>query len=143
MGKTSKVVVCGAKKCGKTSILEQAIYGAVGPFNPTLEDIYVANVDTDRGTRERLRFIDTEGLDEERVKEVPRHLLAIADGFLIVYSIDEDWYPMDCFVRLSVDDKFMGSGWFNFGPDYAECETNSVLDGRVTQRIDLNIPLRY
>ena len=30
MGKTSKVVVCGAKKCGKTSILEQAIYGTVG-----------------------------------------------------------------------------------------------------------------
>ena len=30
MGKTSKVVVCGAKKCGKTSILEQAINGNVG-----------------------------------------------------------------------------------------------------------------
>ena len=90
MGKTSKVVVCGAKKSGKTSILEQAIYGAVGPFNPTLEDIYVANVDTDRGTRERIRFIDTEGLDEERVKEIPRHLLSVADGFLIVYSIDDE-----------------------------------------------------
>ena len=30
MGKTSKVVVCGAKKCGKTSILEQAINGNFG-----------------------------------------------------------------------------------------------------------------
>ena len=30
MGKTSKVIVCGAKKSGKTSILEQAIYGNVG-----------------------------------------------------------------------------------------------------------------
>lgn len=30
MGKTSKVIVCGAKKCGKTTILEQAIYGQVG-----------------------------------------------------------------------------------------------------------------
>jgi len=54
----------------------------------------------------------------------------------ITYSIDEDWYPMDCFVRLSVDDKFMGSGWFRFGPDFAECETNSLLDGRVSQRME-------
>ena len=56
----------------------------------------------------------------------------------ITYSIDEDWYPMDCFVRLSVDDKFMGSGWFRFGPDFAECETNSLLDGRVSQRMETN-----
>ncbi|MBT77241.1 MAG: hypothetical protein CL798_03500 [Chromatiales bacterium] len=54
----------------------------------------------------------------------------------ITYSIDENWYPMDCFVRLSVDDKFMGSGWFRFGPDFAECETNSLLDGRVSQRME-------
>ena len=30
MGKTSKVVVCGTKKCGKTSILEQLIYEKLG-----------------------------------------------------------------------------------------------------------------
>ena len=30
MGKTSKVVVCGTNNCGKTSILEQVIYGKVG-----------------------------------------------------------------------------------------------------------------
>jgi hypothetical protein len=56
----------------------------------------------------------------------------------ITYSIDEDWYPMDCFVRLSVNDKFMGSGWFRFGADFAECETNSLLDGRVSQRMATN-----
>ena len=33
MGKTSKVVVCGTKKCGKTSLLEQIIYGKVGVSN--------------------------------------------------------------------------------------------------------------
>ena len=90
MGKTSKVVVCGAKKCGKTSILEQAIYGAVGPFPSTLEDIYVANVDTDRGTREKIRFIDTEGFDDDQIKEIPKHLFALADGFIIVYSIEDE-----------------------------------------------------
>jgi hypothetical protein len=54
----------------------------------------------------------------------------------ITYSLDEDWYPTDCFVRIGVDDKFMGSGWFRFGADFAECETFTALDGRVTQRMD-------
>ncbi|XP_059088667.1 NF-kappa-B inhibitor-interacting Ras-like protein 2 [Tigriopus californicus] len=90
MGKTSKVIVCGAKKCGKTTILEQAIYGQVGPFPTTLEDIYVANVDTDRGTREKIRFIDTQGVDDGTVKEVPRHWHAIADAFVLVFAIDDE-----------------------------------------------------
>ena len=60
------------------------------PFSPTIEDIYIANVDTDRGTRERIRFVDTEGIDDDRVKEIPRHLLTIADGFVIVYAIDDE-----------------------------------------------------
>jgi GTPase SAR1 family protein len=30
MGKISKVVICGTKKSGKTSLLEQAIYGKLG-----------------------------------------------------------------------------------------------------------------
>ncbi|CAB4068131.1 TADA2A [Lepeophtheirus salmonis] len=59
MGKISKVIVCGAKKSGKTSILEQAIYGNVGPFPSTIEDIYVANVECDRGSKETIRFYDT------------------------------------------------------------------------------------
>ncbi len=60
----------------------------------------------------------------------------------ITYSIDADWYPLDCFVRLTVDDRFMGSGWFRFGPDFAECETNTSLDGRVSQRMETNGRLR-
>jgi len=54
----------------------------------------------------------------------------------IVYSLDEHWLPTDCFVRLTVNDRFMGSGWFRFGPDFAECETYTALDGRVTQRME-------
>ena len=56
----------------------------------------------------------------------------------ITYSLDEDWYPTDCFVRIAVNDRFMGSGWFRFGADYAECETYTALDGRVTQRMETN-----
>lgn len=66
MGKTSKVVVCGMKGVGKTAILEQLIYGNVNLkscFYPTIEDIYVANIETDRGTKERVCFYDTAGLE--------------------------------------------------------------------------------
>jgi hypothetical protein len=54
----------------------------------------------------------------------------------ITYSLDENWFPMDCFVRLAVNDRFMGSGWFRFGADFAECETWTAIEGRVTQRME-------
>ena len=60
----------------------------------------------------------------------------------IVYSVDRDWMPKDCFVRISVGDRFMGTGWFRFHLQYAECETYTALEGRVSQRMDLARPLR-
>ena len=60
----------------------------------------------------------------------------------ITYSSDENWMPTDCFVRISVDDKFMGSGWFNFTEDYAECETTTVLEGRISQKMSTNERLK-
>ena len=53
----------------------------------------------------------------------------------ITYSLDENWLPTDCFVRISVDDQFMGSGWFNFTDGCAECETTTALEGRVSQKM--------
>lgn len=88
MVRTQKVVVCGARGCGKTSVLEKLIYGNNGPFSATLEDVYVANIETERGIKERVRFYDTAGLDGQ-TKEVPRHLLQAADGFVIVYSVED------------------------------------------------------
>jgi len=89
MGKTQRVVVCGAKGSGKTSIIEKVIYNKDGPFPRTLEDVYVANIESDRGIREQLRFYDTAGLDHIN-KEIHRHLLCAADGFIIVYSVDDE-----------------------------------------------------
>jgi hypothetical protein len=60
----------------------------------------------------------------------------------ITYSLDENWYPTDCFVRLSVNDRFMGTGWFRFGPDYGECESWTALEGRVSQRMETKGRLR-
>ncbi len=59
----------------------------------------------------------------------------------ISYSLDAGWQPTDCFVRLSVGDRFMGSGWFRFHPAYAECESWTALEGRITQRMELARPL--
>ncbi|CAI9607998.1 unnamed protein product [Staurois parvus] len=62
MGKGSRVVICGLATVGKTAILEQVIYGnhIVGQeHSDTLEDVYVASVETERGVREQLRIYDT------------------------------------------------------------------------------------
>lgn len=55
----------------------------------------------------------------------------------IVYSLDENDRPMDCFVRLTVGDKFMGSGLFIIGEDTVECESYGPSIGRISQRMPI------
>ncbi|XP_049880408.1 NF-kappa-B inhibitor-interacting Ras-like protein isoform X4 [Pectinophora gossypiella] len=102
MGKTSKVVICGMKGVGKTAVLEQLIYGNVNQkscFYPTIEDIYVANIETDRGTKERVCFYDTAGLEPPLSgppqsptmqltanQVLQRHYIGFAEGFVMVYD---------------------------------------------------------
>lgn len=62
----------------------------------TLEDIYIGSVETDRGTREQVRFYDTRGLRDGQ--EFPRHYFSFADGFVLVYSIDSK----DSFKRMEI-----------------------------------------
>nr|XP_010302274.1 PREDICTED: NF-kappa-B inhibitor-interacting Ras-like protein 2 isoform X2 [Balearica regulorum gibbericeps] len=60
MGKSCKVVVCGQASVGKTSILEQLLYGnhVVGSeMIETQEDIYVGSIETDRGVREQVTIV--------------------------------------------------------------------------------------
>ncbi|TRZ03215.1 hypothetical protein DNTS_014397, partial [Danionella cerebrum] len=52
----------------------------------TQEDIYVASVETERGVREQLRLYDTRGLHEGL--DLPKHFFSVADGFVLVYSVD-------------------------------------------------------
>ena len=49
---------------------------------------------------------------------------------------NSDSSPIDCSVRLTVGNKFEGSGWMRFGDHYAECETFNHRDGRISQRIE-------
>ena len=55
----------------------------------------------------------------------------------------EDPAPLDCSVRLTVGDRFEGSGWMRFSSSLAECETINQRDGRITQRIELEQPVRW
>ncbi len=59
----------------------------------------------------------------------------------IVYSLDEHGKPMDCHVRLTVGDTFMGSGWFRFTPEFVECESYGPAIGRLSQKVPLNGPI--
>ncbi|KAM3929284.1 NF-kappa-B inhibitor-interacting Ras-like protein 1 [Leptodactylus fuscus] len=89
MGRGSRVIVCGLAGVGKTGILEQALYGnhTIGQESfETLEDVYIASVETERGVKEQLRLYDTQGLQEDT--ELPTHYFSVADGFILVYSVD-------------------------------------------------------
>lgn len=61
----------------------------------------------------------------------------------VVYTVNERWQPRDAFVRLTVNEDFMGSGWFRFTPDQAECETFMAEGGRVSQKIALAQPVPF
>ncbi|KAM4705388.1 NF-kappa-B inhibitor-interacting Ras-like protein 1 [Rhinophrynus dorsalis] len=99
MGKGSRVVVCGLAAVGKTAIIEQMLYGshAVGQETvETLEDIYIAVVETERGVKEQLRLYDTQGLQDDT--ELPKHYFSFADGFILVYSVTS----LDSFRRVEL-----------------------------------------
>ncbi|XP_035648882.1 NF-kappa-B inhibitor-interacting Ras-like protein 1 isoform X1 [Oncorhynchus keta] len=121
MGKGCKVVVCGLASVGKTAILEQLLYGnhAVGSESTeTQEDVYVASVETDRGVKEQLRLYDTRGLHDGL--DLPKHYYSVADGFVLVYSVDslESFKRVDV-LKKEIDksrDKKELSQWFYSNP---------------------------
>ena len=62
----------------------------------------------------------------------------------VTYSVDGAWRPLDAFVRLVRNGRFVGSAWFRFDDDGAECESLTALEGRVSQRREtLGRPLLF
>ena len=61
----------------------------------------------------------------------------------VVVAFNADASPIDCSVRLSVGDEFEGTGWMRCTDTYAELETYNVRDGRISQRIELDSPMRW
>lgn len=59
----------------------------------------------------------------------------------VVFAMDEHRQPMDCTVRLVIDDKFNGSGWFRFSTTAIECESYGPSIGRLSQRVELAAPI--
>ncbi|MCA8892327.1 hypothetical protein [Hyphomonas sp.] len=49
--------------------------------------------------------------------------------------LDPQGRPADSFVRIAVGGSFRGSAWFNFSATQAECEANTTIEGRVSQRM--------
>ncbi|MEE3623494.1 hypothetical protein UCD39_05760 [Nitrospirillum sp. BR 11752] len=56
----------------------------------------------------------------------------------VIYSLDENDRPMDCHVRLTVGDRFMGSGWFRMTPEQIECVSYGPTIGRISQVMPVN-----
>jgi len=54
----------------------------------------------------------------------------------VTYTVDAERRPLDCFVRVHRDGAFLGSAWFRFGHDFAECEAYGIEIGRLSQRFD-------
>ncbi|EDW36346.1 GL17743 [Drosophila persimilis] len=108
VGKVGKVLVCGMKGVGKTTVIEQLVYGNLNPdteLHPTIEDIYVASCDTGRGgARETLRIYDTAGLQGEQAAQLPRHYLQFPDAFVLVYDpIDPRSLDMLADIKSDID----------------------------------------
>lgn len=64
----------------------------------------------------------------------------------IVYSMDEAGKPMDCHVRMTVGDAFMGTGWIRFVLDdkssgTIECESYGPSIGRLSQVVETDGPI--
>jgi hypothetical protein len=58
----------------------------------------------------------------------------------VTLSVGADFKPLDAFVRLTVDDRFVGSSWFLFEPGCATCEGYTAQEGRISQRLLLAGP---
>jgi len=83
---------------------------------PTIEDIYQASIETDKGIREQVRFYDTAGLDLTQLPEVglysnpdpslvlsfgqiAKQYSSISDAFILVYDTSRP-ETFDCLVTL-------------------------------------------
>ncbi|PVD20698.1 hypothetical protein C0Q70_18857 [Pomacea canaliculata] len=104
MGKISKIILCGHSKVGKSAIIEQLLYGNHVFENPsfsTIEDIYTAVIETDRGVKEKVRIFDT-GSASGSDADLPKHYLNFPDGFILVYDTT-NWESFQRLDKLKKD----------------------------------------
>ncbi len=54
-----------------------------------------------------------------------------------ITAVDANWKPTRGLVEITVDEMYVGSAWYRFTEDVAECEGYTVKEGRISQRIPL------
>lgn len=59
-----------------------------------------------------------------------------------VYTLDRRYRPLEAFVRLQVDGRYEGSGWFRFEAGQVGSETFNAARGRASQVTKLDAPAR-
>ena len=59
----------------------------------------------------------------------------------VVYTMTEQFRPLDCFVRLHSKGRFLGTGWIRVTDTEAECEVFNTVLGRVEQSVPLAEPV--
>lgn len=66
MRNTYKIAILGSKRTGKTTLIEEAIYGngrrLRSAYEPSLDDVYCANVEIDKKIKEKVYFYDYAGI---------------------------------------------------------------------------------
>jgi hypothetical protein len=56
--------------------------------------------------------------------------------------VDASWRPVDGFVRVTIEEKLVGSSWFCFDSHVAVCEGRTAKDGRLSQRMSTDAPIQ-
>jgi len=59
-----------------------------------------------------------------------------------VISVHADFHPHDAFVRIMNHGRVTGTGWFRFGDDEAICESWTEAEGRISQSMPIQRPIR-
>jgi len=106
----------------------------------------------------RIRFMTTrDGRTFERGREtasydfhddglVTYHVSSHSDDPRIsrdaIYTLGRDWWPLEAFVRLQVDGRFEGSGWFRFEPARVTSEVFNAAKGRSSEVTPIETPVR-
>ena len=61
----------------------------------------------------------------------------------VVITVDADWRPRDAHIRLSIEERLVGTSWFRFDGGMAEAEGWTAAKGRFTQRLESAQPVAF
>lgn len=59
-----------------------------------------------------------------------------------IQSVHPDFHPHDASVRIMNNGTVTGTGWFHFTDTEASCESYTLAEGRISQRLPIQRPIR-